>query len=106
MAAAALAAAATLAFAAPAQAAGWQEDAVEVRIGDLDLTDPAAAAVLDRRVKAAARQLCGAVPARDLNMQNIVRSCHDDVLANARPMVDGALAAAEQRSNIRFAARR
>jgi UrcA family protein len=105
-AAAALAAAATLAFAAPAQAAAGQEDAVTVRIADLDLADPADAAVLDRRVKAAARELCGDVPGRDLDMQKIVRTCHDEVLANARQDVGAALAAAERRSAVRLALRR
>lgn len=105
-AAAVLAAAATPALTAPVQAGSGHEDAVTVRIADLDLSDPADAAVLDRRVKAAARELCGWMPGRDLDMQNIVRTCHDEVLANARQDVGAALAAAERRGAVRLALRR
>ena len=74
---------ATLAFATPIQAAPADEDMVTIAIGDLDLSTADGAASFDRRVRAAARSICGTMPA-DLNMQKQVADCQDEVIADAR----------------------
>src|SRR5688572_9869334 len=43
------------------------DDQVQVRISDLDLSSADGAAIFDRRVRAAARQICGWMPATGLN---------------------------------------
>ncbi len=45
--------------AAPAVAQDLPENAAAVEYGDLDLSDPADARVLDRRLRSAAREVCG-----------------------------------------------
>jgi UrcA family protein len=74
---------ATLALATPLHAAPADEEVVTVTIGDLDLASADGAARFDRRVRAAARSICGTMPA-DLNMQKQVADCQDEVIADAR----------------------
>ena len=74
---------ATLALATPLRAAPADEDAVTVTIGDLDLASADGAARFDRRVRAAARSICGAMPA-GLEMQKQVADCQEEVIAGAR----------------------
>lgn len=85
----------TLALSTPVHAAPAEEqEQVKVKTGDLDLTSASGVARLDRRVRAAARQICGTVPATDLNMQRQVAGCQQAVLDNAREDVALALRAA------------
>jgi UrcA family protein len=51
---------------------------------DLNLAAPAGRATLDGRVRAAARKVCGALPAVQLEEVQQVRGCHRDILAQAR----------------------
>ena len=74
---------ATLAFATPIQAAPADEDMVTIAIGDLDLSTADGAASFNRRVRAAARSICGTMPA-DLNMRKLVADCQDEVNSSAR----------------------
>ena len=74
---------ATLAFATPLRAAPADEDAVTVTIGDLDLSTAEGAARFDRRVRRAARSVCGTMPA-GLDMQRQVADCQEEVIAGAR----------------------
>ena len=85
---------ATLALATPLEAAPPGEDMVQVKTGDLDLTTARGVATLDRRVRAAAREICGSVPIINLNMQRQVADCQDSVIASARADVEFAVAAA------------
>jgi UrcA family protein len=74
---------ATLALATPLHAAPADDEVVTVMIGDLDLASADGAARFDRRVRAAARSICGTMPA-DLNMQKQVADCQEEVIAGAR----------------------
>jgi UrcA family protein len=89
----------TLALSTPIHAAPADEQ-VNVRIGDLDLSSAAGAAALDRRVRVAARQICGWVPATNLNLQRQVSDCQDSVVAGARGEIEIALASARPRQRI------
>ena len=81
--AAALLATGTVALSTPALAAELDQDSVSVRVGDLDLGTARGAARLDRRIRAAAREICGHVPTQDLAMQAMVESCQAQVVAGA-----------------------
>ena len=83
----------TLALSTPVHAAPAEEQ-VAVKTGDLDLSSAEGVARLDRRVRAAAREICGVVPVTDLNMQRQVADCQQAVLDNARDDVALALRAA------------
>ena len=74
---------ATLALATPLRAAPADEEAVTVTIGDLDLASADGAARFDRRLRAAARSICGTMPA-GLDMQKQVADCQEEVIAGAR----------------------
>ena len=74
---------ATLAFATPLRAAPADEDVVTVAIGDLDLSTAEGATRFDRRVRRAARSICGDLPA-GLDMQQQVADCREEVLSSAR----------------------
>jgi len=80
----------TLALSTPVRAAP-AEDQVSITIGDIDLSTARGAATLDRRVRAAARQICGWVPASGLNMQRQVSDCQESVAAGARQEIEIAL---------------
>ena len=94
----------TLALSTPVKAAP-AEDQISVRIGDLDLSSARGAATLDRRVRAAARQICGWVPVSDLNMQAQVSECQDSVVASARQEIEIALNASRPQQRIALASR-
>jgi len=95
----------TLALATPLRAAPIGEATVEVKIGDLDLATASGAATLDRRIRAAARTICGSMPPRSLDMQRQVALCQDEVVAGARAEVETALAAARPAQGPALAAR-
>lgn len=80
----------TLALSTPVRAAPAEEQ-VSVWIGDLDLSSAHGAATFDRRVRSAARQICGSVPVLDLNMREQVSDCQDSVVASARQEIEIAL---------------
>ena len=73
----------TLAAATPLYAQSL-DDQVQVRIADLDLSSDKGAAIFDRRVRAAARQICGCMPTTNLNLQRQVADCQAEVAANAK----------------------
>ncbi len=94
----------TLALSTPVKAAP-ADDQVSVRIGDLDLSSAEGAATLDRRVRAAARQICGWMPASGLNMQRQVSECQESVVAGARQEIEIALNSSRPQQRIALASR-
>lgn len=74
---------ATLAFATPLHAAPADEETVIIAIGDLDLASASGTARFERKVRAAARSICGTTTA-DLNMQRQISDCQDEVIASAQ----------------------
>ena len=94
----------TLALSTPVKAAEADYQ-VSVRIGDLDLSSASGAATLDRRVRAAARQICGWVPVADLNMQRQVSDCQESVVAGARQEIEIALNSPRPQQRIALASR-
>ncbi len=84
----------TVALVTPAHAAETEEVTIVVPIDDLDLKNEKDVARLDRRVRKAARQICGDVPTLEVLMRTLVIGCHDQVLANARADVETAIATA------------
>jgi UrcA family protein len=84
----------TLALSTPVHAAEAEQAVVAVAIGDLDLGRPGDVATLERRVRAAAREICGAMPTRGLREQGEVAGCQAQVVANARRDVELAIAGA------------
>ena len=73
----------TLAAATPLRAQPI-DDQVQIRIADLDLSSADGAATFDRRVRAAGRQICGWMPASNLNLQRQVADCQAEVAASAK----------------------
>ena len=55
-----------------------------VQTADLDLSSPAGRVALDRRLIAAAAEVCGTPSDADLAGKNRARECRAEVLANAR----------------------
>ena len=94
----------TLALSTPVRAADADYQ-VSVRIGDLDLSSAAGAATLDRRVRAAARQICGWVPVSNLNMQRQVSDCQESVVSSAKQEIEFALNSSRPRERIALASR-
>ena len=94
--AAALLATGTVALSTPAFAAEL-EDKVSVKVGDLDLGTAKGAARLDRRIRAAAREICGHVPHQDLAMQALVESCQAQVVAGVAAEARSVVTAANGR---------
>lgn len=88
--AAATLAAVTVAVATPA--AAQESDSVSINVADLDLTSAQGNARFERRVRQAARQLCGDRQLQPLDMQGITEACHSTVAANAKADVETALA--------------
>ena len=73
----------TVAFSsAPANAAEADHE-VSVAIGDLDLSSRSDQAKLDRRVKLAARQLCGDASPVDFRQHAVVTACQTQAVENA-----------------------
>jgi len=84
LAAAALAAAFLSSGFAAAPAAARTVSSVTVSYADLNLAAAAGRAVLDRRIAAAARQLCGQYAPVELKAIALSRACQADVTASAR----------------------
>lgn len=71
-----------------------------VAFSDLDLTSRAGSATLQRRVNAAARQVCDFGDARNLMARAASEECRAQALAQAEPQVDAAI----KRAQVRMAA--
>jgi UrcA family protein len=99
--AAAALAAVTVAVATPA--AAQDNDSVTIKVSDLDLASSEGAARFDRRVRQAARSLCGDHQLQTLDMRGITEACHSAVAANAR--ADAQLALAKNGGPFRLALR-
>ena len=61
---------------------------VEVRYGEFDLSKPAGTQALYRRIKAAARQVCGPLDVRSAPLMRRWQDCYDTTLANAVASMD------------------
>jgi UrcA family protein len=81
--------AAAFAFATPASA--QNEDRAAVSIAGLDLSNPADAARLDHRLRAAARAVCGPDQGNDLRIHRQTMACEKSAMARARSDVQVAL---------------
>ena len=85
------AALAAFAFAAPAAASPAGEESVAVSYAGLDLSKPADAALLDVRLRAAAREVCGTADARNLSLSAQADACQKEAIARARADVQVAM---------------
>ena len=66
-------------------------DSVAVRTGDLDLATSAGSDRFERRVRTAARAVCGDLSA-DVRANQVVAACQADAMAGARAEAEVALA--------------
>ena len=85
-----VATAATVAFATPA-AAQTEDRSVTVSIAGLDPANPADAARLDRRLRAAAREVCGPDQKNDAHAHGLALACEKVALSRANADVQVAL---------------
>ena len=94
----------TVIAAAPVAAAPAADRAsVVVPIGDLDLATSAGSERLQRRLRGAATEICGAVPILPLAFKASAQLCHAEVLASAKEQV--ALAMARAQTHVQLARR-
>ncbi len=91
-----------VALAVPAHASP-AEDVVSISLEGLDSADPADAARIDRRIRSAARSLCGSKLIQPLRMRERAAACEEAVTADVRGSVE--LAAARQTTPFRLALR-
>jgi UrcA family protein len=70
---------------------------VLVKTTDLDLTDAKDRARLDRRIKKAARSICGGNGSRSLNDKNLQNMCVESIVDRTQADVRLALAKAQRR---------
>lgn len=91
-----------LIIAAPALAGPMASANAEVRYGDLDLTSDAGVTQLQRRIRAAAKKLCGTPDIRDIRASEAATACRTAALAQATPKIE--LAVANARSGQSLAA--
>jgi UrcA family protein len=75
---------------APATNVTW------VRTADLNLASDLGQRTLERRLAAAAREVCGSASSADLSGKNAVRRCRDETLSTARATRDRMLATTDQ----------
>ena len=78
------------AAAQPAPALADDVQRIEVTYADLNLTNRAGAATLNRRVRGAARVICGGNDGAGLETLDVA-GCRDDVVNNAEPQVASAI---------------
>lgn len=71
------------AHAAEAPRTSVDVDSVVVRYGDLNLQDDAGVAQLQRRLEAAAAQVCGRADPRDMKLAALTRQCVDAAVMRA-----------------------
>ncbi|HEY0113859.1 MAG TPA: UrcA family protein [Allosphingosinicella sp.] len=79
----------TLALSTPVLAASIGET-VTINYSDLNLETAAGRAHFERRVKQAARSVCGATQRLPLSMQSAAKACVDEVMAEAAAQVETA----------------
>jgi UrcA family protein len=92
----------TLAFAVPAHAAP-AEEGFSISLEGLDSSDPAHAARIERRIRAAAQSHCGSNLIQPTGARVLAAACEQAVTAEARSAVQ--LAAARQSTPTRLALR-
>jgi len=92
----------TGALAAPAHAAP-ADDVVSISLEGLDAGDPADSVRIDRRIRTAARSLCGSELIQPIRMRERASACEEAVTADARNAVR--LAAANKATPFRLALR-
>ena len=92
----------TFALAVPAHAAP-AEDVVSISLEGLDSADPADAVRIDRRIRSAARSLCGSKLIQPIRMRERAAACEEAVTTDARNSVE--LAAANKATPFRLALR-
>ena len=68
-----------------APAVAGQLESAEVQYQDLNLANASGRATLDRRISAAARQVCGEYLTIELKWREMARACQNDVIASAAP---------------------
>jgi UrcA family protein len=97
--------AAAVAAVGPARAAPGPSDYLMfVPYGDLNLASEEGSKTLERRMKAAAHQVCGSAQAPGLVEIEAVGDCRDRVFAAARPKMELALAGGQKGGSIVMAA--
>ncbi len=87
---------------APAEAASI-EDGITVSLAGLDPADPGDADRIDRRIRNAARDLCGSQMLQPVRMMQQAAACEKAALAEGRAAAE--LAAARQGATFRLALR-
>jgi UrcA family protein len=87
----------TLALATPLHAAEAESRSVAIAIDDLDLSRSKDVATLERRVRGAARAICGWHPTAPLRERRDADACEAQVLADARSDIQTAIAARTSR---------
>ena len=92
----------TLALAAPAQAAP-AEDSVTVSLDGLNPADPADFGRIERRIRNAARGLCGSQSIQPVRLMQQAAACEKAVVADAQDAVE--IAAARQGGPFRLTLR-
>jgi UrcA family protein len=93
-------AAGMLALSTPLFAAEPEQDEAVIYIADLDLNAGTGMAVFERRVRAAAREVCGALPGRDLRLQKLTAACHSQVRAAAMSRAELAMTPERPRNQL------
>lgn len=90
----AAAALANVAVAVPAHAAEPSAPTASVRYADLDLATPDGVARLDRRIRIAAKSVCGEADPRDLARMAPVQQCRAKAIVSAAPQIASAIESA------------
>ena len=90
-------------LAAASAVAGETDDApsVTVSYADLDLSKPAGAETLYRRIQAAARSVCGPRHSRSLARVQAFRTCYEDAIEDALQQVNESSVFAVHRNQTR-----
>ena len=96
-------AAGMVAISTPVFAAETDNESALIQISDLDLNAPQGMKALERRVRLAAKEVCGVAPGLDLRMRAAVSDCHAQVRASA--MSQAELAMGASRPGVRLALR-
>lgn len=91
---------ANVAVAVPAHAAAPEAPTALVRYADLDLATAGGVARLDRRIRAAVTDVCGAADIRDLVQGAAVHRCRVAALADAAPQLASAIASARNGTKV------
>lgn len=94
---------ASLAVAAAPASAAPAEDGISISIDGLNPANPADALRIDRRVRTAARSLCGSNQIQPIRLRRGAEACEAAVIADAMSSVE--LAAAKQATPVRLALR-